>query len=53
LRGECLVVLIPEVIKTRWYQHILHARYASRLRATLLTHGGSRLTVMSVPWYLG
>ncbi len=48
-----IVVLIPEIIKRRWYHYILHANYAGRLRAGLLKGGGSRLTVMDVPWYFG
>jgi hypothetical protein len=33
-----------------WWQNLLHVRRARRLRAELLVHGGSRLTVVSVPW---
>ncbi len=47
-----LLVLIPEIVKEHWYQHILHTHYARRLRSQLLAHGGSRLTVMNVPWHL-
>jgi amino acid transporter len=46
-----LLVLIPEIAKRRWYQYILHARHARRLRSHLLNSGDTRLTVMSVPWY--
>jgi hypothetical protein len=45
-------VLIPEIVKTRWYQHILHPSHAAYLRRQLLRYGGSRITVMSVPWNL-
>jgi amino acid transporter len=45
-----IVVLVPEIVKRRWYQHILHAHHAWRLRRQLLLHGGSRLTIMNVPW---
>ncbi len=47
-----VVVQVPEVVKRRWYQHILHAHHAWRLRRQLLLHGGGHLTVMNVPWYL-
>jgi amino acid transporter len=50
--GRRIAVLIPELVKQRWYQHILHAHRARRLRSQLLTYGGARLTVISVPWYL-
>jgi hypothetical protein len=46
-----VVVLVPEIVKRHWYQHILHAHHAWRLRRQLLLHGGSRLTIMNVPWY--
>jgi hypothetical protein len=46
-----IVVLVPEIVKRRWYQHVLHAHHAWRLRRQLLLHGGSRVTVMNVPWY--
>jgi hypothetical protein len=47
-----IVVLVPEIVKRHWYQHILHAHHAWRLRRQLLLHGGSRLTLMNVPWYV-
>jgi len=47
-----VAVLVPELVKERWYQQLLHTRRAQRLRAALLKHGGTRLTVVSVPWYL-
>src|SRR5690349_14398584 len=46
-----VVVLVPEIVKRHWYQHLLHAHHAWRLRRQLLLHGGSRLTIMNVPWY--
>jgi hypothetical protein len=50
--GRRVAVLIPELVKQRWYQSILHTHRARRLRSQLLTYGGSCLTVISVPWYL-
>jgi hypothetical protein len=50
--GRRIAVLIPEVIKDHWYQHILHAHHARHLRTKLLRHGGPHLTVISVPWQL-
>jgi hypothetical protein len=47
-----VAVLVPELVKERWYQKLLHTHRARRLRRALLKHGGTRLTVMSVPWYL-
>jgi hypothetical protein len=50
--GRRVAVLIPELVKQRWYQRVLHTHRARRLRKQLLTYGGADLTVISVPWYL-
>jgi amino acid transporter len=47
-----IAVLIPEVVKHGWWQHLLHAHYAWRLRRGLLRYGGSRTVVIDFPWYL-
>lgn len=47
-----LAVLLPQIVKRRWYQHLLHANRARRLRSLLLQHGGPGLTVIEVPWHL-
>ncbi|MDB5943485.1 MAG: putative aminoacid/polyamine transporter, permease protein, partial [Ramlibacter sp.] len=40
------------LVKQRWYQRLLHTHRARRLRRKLLKHGGSRLTIINVPWHL-
>jgi hypothetical protein len=50
--GRAIAVLIPELVKQRWYQRLLHTHRAKRLRSKLLQHGGARLTIINVPWYL-
>jgi hypothetical protein len=50
--GQRIAVLVPELVKQHWYQHVLHGRRARRLRAMLLRHGGPQLIVISVPWHL-
>jgi len=50
--GRRIAVLIPEIVKRHWYQHLLHTRRARRLRSQILRHGASDLTVISVPWRL-
>jgi hypothetical protein len=50
--NRSVAVLIPELVKERWYQKLLHTHRASTLRRALLKHGGTRLTVISIPWYL-
>ncbi|HJS90219.1 MAG TPA: APC family permease [Steroidobacteraceae bacterium] len=47
-----IAVLLPQIVKRRWYQHLLHANRARRLRSLLLKHGGPGLTVIEVPWHL-
>ena len=47
-----VAVCIPELVKTSWWQRMLHAHNSWRLRSALLQHGGSGLIVMTVPGYL-
>jgi hypothetical protein len=46
--GKRIAVLIPDVVKDRWYQHLLHTHRAARLRSRLLRLG-EELTVINVP----
>jgi amino acid transporter len=48
-----IAVLLPEIVKTSWWQLLLHTRRARRLRTQLLRLGGSRLVVAHIPWHLG
>lgn len=50
--GRRIAVLIPEIIKQKWYQHLLHTLHAHQLRAGLLRECGACITVMTVPWHL-
>jgi hypothetical protein len=50
--GRMVAVVIPELIKNHWWQHVLHSRRARRLRIALLQKGGARVVVIGVPWYL-
>jgi hypothetical protein len=47
-----IAVLLPEMVKTSWWQFLLHTHRARRLRSKLLQFGGSKLVVISIPWYL-
>ncbi|HKU16983.1 MAG TPA: APC family permease [Steroidobacteraceae bacterium] len=51
-RDRTIAVLIPELVKQRWYQRLLHTDRARHLRSQLLKHGGTHLTIINVPWYL-
>jgi hypothetical protein len=46
-----IAVVLPELIKTTWWQNLLHTHRARRLRGKLLHSGGSRVVVIDVPWY--
>lgn len=45
-------ILLPELIKTTWWQYFLHTHRARRLRSRLLRSGGSRIVLINIPWYL-
>jgi amino acid transporter len=47
-----VAVVVPELVKDHWWQHILHNRRARRLRLALLRKGGDRIVVIGVPWHL-
>jgi len=47
-----IAVILPEVVKTTWWQWLMHTHRGRRLRTKLLRYGGSRLVVVSIPWYL-
>jgi hypothetical protein len=47
-----IAVIIPELVESRWYQYFLHNQRAQGLKALLLFHGGQRVVVINVPWYL-
>lgn len=47
-----VAVLIPEVVKTHWWEYLLSNQRARRLRSAVLEYGGPRVVVVMVPWYL-
>ncbi len=47
-----IAVLIPELVKQHWWDYLLSAQHARRLRAAVLEYGGPRVVVIAVPWYL-
>jgi amino acid transporter len=49
--GRPVLVVIPEVVKEHWWDHLLlDSSRVRRLRAALLRHGGPNLAVVTVPW---
>lgn len=47
-----VVVIVPEVVPHRWYQHVLLNHRAAVLKSMLVFQGGPRTVVMTAPWYL-
>jgi hypothetical protein len=50
--GRDVVVIVPEMVPTRWYHYLLHNQTAAVIKAYLLFSGFRRVVVMNVPWYL-
>jgi amino acid transporter len=48
--GRRIAILLPELIKRHWYQHLLHTHRARRLRARLVAQGDPDLVVVTIPW---
>ena len=47
-----IAVMIPELVKRHWWEHLLSNHRARRLRNAVLEYGGPRVVVIAVPWYL-
>ncbi len=47
-----LAVLVPELVRTRWYHYLLHNHTATVIKAYLLFSGFRRVVVINVPWYV-
>src|SRR5205823_3519273 len=56
LQEQCpdrlIAIVIPELIKRHWWEHLLHTHRALSLRRALLKHGGAKVIVISIPWYI-
>jgi amino acid transporter len=50
--GRDLAVIVPELVRTRWYHYLLHNQTATLIKAYLLFSGFRRVVVVNVPWYL-
>jgi hypothetical protein len=48
--GRRIAVLIPQLIKQRWYQYLLHLDRGRKLRSKLLRCGDPHLVVIDVPF---
>ncbi|HKG26572.1 MAG TPA: amino acid permease, partial [Thermomicrobiales bacterium] len=48
--GDTLMVILPEYVPGRWWEHLLHNQTAFRLKASLLFHPG--VIVANVPYHV-
>jgi amino acid transporter len=49
-RDRHIVIVVPEIVRRRWYHFFLSYR-ETLLKTLLLLHGGPHVTVMNAPWY--
>jgi amino acid transporter len=47
-----IVVIVPDLVVTRWYHAFLHNNRGAVLRALLRIRGGPRVVVVNVPFYV-
>ena len=45
-----IAVLIPEVVKVKWWDYLLFTYRARQLQAALMRQAGERVVVINVPW---
>lgn len=48
-----VAVIVPQIVRPRWYHVFLHNNTAALLKAFLTMRGGPRVVVISAPWHLG
>ena len=48
--GRSVAIIIPELVKRRWWERFLHNHRAEHLRSMLVKHGGPRVNVIIAPW---
>jgi hypothetical protein len=49
---KIIAVVIPQLVESRWWEHLLHNHAAAGLAAMLLLNGDERVVVINTPWYL-
>ena len=47
---RAIAVLIPEVVKVKWWDYLLYTYRARQLQAALVRQAGRRVVVIDVPW---
>jgi len=52
LAASSIVVVIPELVEDKWYEHFLHNQRGRLLEWVLLARGNERIFTVSAPWYV-
>lgn len=47
-----MIVLLPELVESRWYYYVLHNQRATLLKAMLYVRGNPQIVVANIPWHL-
>jgi hypothetical protein len=47
---RAIAVLVPEIVKVKWYDYLLYTYRARQLQAALMRGSGPRVVVIDVPW---
>jgi amino acid transporter len=47
---RAIAVLIPEIVKVKWWDYLLFTYRARQLQAALMREAGERVVVIDVPW---
>jgi hypothetical protein len=47
---RAIAVLVPEVVKVKWWDYLLFTYRARQLQAALMREAGPRVVVIEVPW---
>src|SRR5262249_55955244 len=51
-RDRYIAVVVPEVVKHRWYDMVLSGHRPTILKSLLRIHGGPRVIIVDAPWHL-
>jgi hypothetical protein len=46
-----VMVVVPELMESRWYYYFLHSQRATLLKTRLLMEGSDHISVLNIPWY--
>jgi hypothetical protein len=49
-RDRGVAVLIPEIVKVKWWDYLLYTYRARQLQAALMRGASPRVVVINVPW---